>query len=80
MKKRLFITSILVAVVTVMAGYNVYTSQNNVEVSDLILTNVEAFGIVIMNRILDGLVSPMLQIIIQSLDGTMKMDVMLPLL
>ena len=44
MKKRLFITSILVAVVTVMAGYNVYTSQNNVEVSDLILTNVEALA------------------------------------
>lgn len=33
-----------VAAVAIIAGYNVYMSQNNLELSDLTLANVEAFA------------------------------------
>ncbi len=43
MKKKLF-GMIVVAVVAIVAGYNVYLSQNETKLSDLVLANVEAFA------------------------------------
>lgn len=43
MKKKLF-GVIVVAVVAIVAGYNVYLSQNETKLSDLVLANVEAFA------------------------------------
>lgn len=44
MKKKLFFIFTLVVVIAIAAIYNVYTLQNKVRVSDLILTNVEALA------------------------------------
>lgn len=43
MKKKLF-GIIVVTVVAIVAGYNVYLSQNETKLSDLVLANVEAFA------------------------------------
>ncbi len=43
MKKKLF-GMIVVAVVAIVAGYNVYLSQNETKLSDLVLANVEALA------------------------------------
>ena len=44
MKKKL-LSVIAVVAVAIFAGYNVYVSQHDVELSDLFLTNVEALEI-----------------------------------
>lgn len=43
MKKKL-LGMVVVAVVAIVAGYNVYISQNETKLSDLVLANVEAFA------------------------------------
>ena len=43
MKKKL-LSVIAVVAVAIFAGYNVYVSQHDVELSDLFLTNVEALA------------------------------------
>lgn len=43
MKKKI-IGIISVVAIAVVAGYNVYTSQNNAKLSDLVLANVEALA------------------------------------
>lgn len=43
MKKKIFIATIAIVVV-IAAGYNVYTSQNDVNLSDLSLDNIEALA------------------------------------
>ena len=43
MKKKL-LGMVVVAVVAIVAGYNVYISQNETKLSDLALANVEAFA------------------------------------
>ena len=43
MGKKLFAT-VLVAVVAIAAGYNIYQSQNTVSLSELALDNVEALA------------------------------------
>lgn len=43
MKKKV-IGIIAVLAIAAVAGYNVYTSQNNVKLSDLVLNNVEALA------------------------------------
>lgn len=43
MKKK-FIAAMAVAVVAVVTGYNVYSSQKSVTMSDLALANVEALA------------------------------------
>ncbi|KAB4464792.1 hypothetical protein GAN98_06410 [Bacteroides thetaiotaomicron] len=43
MKKKL-ISMMAIVAVAIIAGYNVYTSQNNVKLSSLALSNVEALA------------------------------------
>ena len=43
MKKKL-LGMVVVVVVAIVAGYNVYISQNETKLSDLVLANVEAFA------------------------------------
>ena len=43
MKKKV-LGVIAVVAVAAIAGYNVYTSQNDVKLSDLVLSNVEALA------------------------------------
>ena len=43
MKKKLMGIVAIVAIATI-TGYNVYTSQNNVKVTDLALSNIEALA------------------------------------
>ncbi|MEY8687492.1 NVEALA domain-containing protein [Bacteroides sp. AN502(2024)] len=43
MKKKIM-GIIAIVVVATVAGYNVYTSQNNVRLSDLVLANIEALA------------------------------------
>lgn len=43
MKKKMM-GIIAIAAVAVVAGYNVYTSQNDVKLSDLTLNNIEALA------------------------------------
>ena len=43
MKKKLLRT-VAIAAIAIFAGYNVYKSQNEIELSDLALANIEAFA------------------------------------
>lgn len=42
--KRKLLSMVVVAIVAIVAGYNVYISQNETKLSDLALANVEAFA------------------------------------
>ena len=46
MKKKItgMITAIVIAAVAVIAGYNVYSTQNDNKLTDLALANVEALA------------------------------------
>ena len=42
--KRKLLSMVVVAVVTIVAGYNVYISQNESKLSDLALANIDALA------------------------------------
>ena len=42
--KRKLLSMVVVAIVAIVAGYNVYISQNETKLSDLALANVEALA------------------------------------
>lgn len=42
--KNKMLATILVTLVTVFTGYNIYQSQNSITLSDLVLANVEALA------------------------------------
>ncbi len=42
--KKIFLSVTALFAIAVLAGYNVYSSQNNIKLSDLVLANVEALA------------------------------------